>query len=90
MIKWKKRGRMRMLTILNRRELLVTLSMERQAEVRRILAENGIDYTIKTTNMQGGMQKANMWSAGFNQSFAWEYKIYVHKKDLEYALHLIR
>ena len=28
-----------MLTILNRRELLVTLSMERQAEVRRILAE---------------------------------------------------
>ena len=40
--------------------------------------------------MQGGMQKANMWSAGFNQSFAWEYKIYVHKKDLEYALHLIR
>ena len=33
-----------MLTILNRRELLVTLSMERQAEVRRILAENGIDY----------------------------------------------
>ena len=43
-----------MLTILNRRELLVTLSMERQAEVRRILAENGIDYTIKTTNMQGG------------------------------------
>lgn len=50
-----------MLTILNRRELLVTLSMERQAEVRRILAENGIDYTIKTTNMQGGMQKANMW-----------------------------
>lgn len=79
-----------MLTILNRRELLVTLSMERQAEVRRILAENGIDYTIKTTNMQGGMQKANMWSAGFNQSFAWEYKIYVHKKDLEYAQHLIR
>ena len=66
------------------------LHHERQAEVRRILAENGIDYTIKTTNMQGGMQKANMWSAGFNQSFAWEYKIYVHKKDLEYALHLIR
>ena len=22
--------------------------------------------------------------------FAWEYKIYVHKKDLEYAQHLIR
>ncbi len=47
-----------MLTILNRRELLVTLSMERQAEVRRILAANGIDYTIRTTNRQGGMQKS--------------------------------
>ena len=85
-----------MLTILNRRKYRIIDfkrrkdGMERQAEVRRILAENGIDYTIKTTNMQGGMQKANMWSAGFNQSFAWEYKIYVHKKDLEYALHLIR
>lgn len=42
-----------MLTILNRRELLVTLSMERQAEVRRILAENGIDYTIKTSKYAG-------------------------------------
>ena len=81
---------MRMLTILNRRELLVTLSMERQAEVRRILTANGIQYTVRTTNRQGGIQRANMWSAGFNQSFAWEYKIYVHKKDLECAQHLIR
>ncbi len=79
-----------MLTILNRRELLVTLSMERQAGVRRILTANGIQYTVRTTNRQGGIQRANMWSAGFNQSFAWEYKIYVHKKDLEYAQHLIR
>lgn len=79
-----------MLTIFNRRELVVTQSMERQAEVRNILATNGIAYTVRTTNRQGGIQRANMWSAGFNQSFAWEYKIYVHKKDLEYALHLIR
>ncbi len=47
-----------MLTILNRRELLVTLSMERQAEVRRILAANGIEYTVRTTNRQGGIQKS--------------------------------
>ncbi len=79
-----------MLTIFNRRELVVTQSMERQAEVRNILAANGIAYTVRTTNRQGGIQRVNMWSAGFNQSFAWEYKIYVHKKDLEYALHLIR
>ena len=31
-----------MLTIFNRRELLLTQSMERQAEVRNILAANGI------------------------------------------------
>lgn len=79
-----------MLTIFNRRELLVTLSLERQAEVRKILSANGIDYTVKITNRQGGIQRANMWSAGFNQNFSWEYKIYVHQKDLEYALHLIR
>lgn len=42
-----------MLTILNRRELLVTLSMERQAEVRRILAENGIDLYDKNNKYAG-------------------------------------
>ena len=89
MIEWKKKGADAYADNFEQ-ERIASYPEYGTAGVRRILAENGIDYTIKTTNMQGGMQKANMWSAGFNQSFAWEYKIYVHKKDLEYALHLIR
>ena len=40
-----------MLTIFNRRELIVTMDMKRQAEVREILAQNGIDYDVKTVNL---------------------------------------
>lgn len=41
-----------MITIFNRKELAVTMSMDRQAEIRSILQSNGIDYSVKTTNLQ--------------------------------------
>ena len=36
-----------MITIFNRKELIVTTEMNRQAQVRDILSQNGIDYTVK-------------------------------------------
>ena len=41
-----------MLTIFNRKELIVTMDIHRQAEIRDVLAQNGIDYTVKTKNLQ--------------------------------------
>ena len=41
-----------MITIFNRKELILTTEMNRQAQVRDILSQNGIDYTVKTTNLQ--------------------------------------
>ena len=83
-----------MITILNRKELIVTMEMNRQAQVRDILSQNGIDYTVKTTNLQAapmvGNSRGRVGSFGVNQNYSYEYKIYVHKKDLEKAAYLIR
>lgn len=84
-----------MITILNRKEICVTFDMERQAEVRRILSANGIDYTVKTVNSKSPSpfaagSRARTGTFGENLSLECEYQIFVHKDDYEEALHLIR
>lgn len=83
-----------MVTIFNRKELIVTMEMDRQSEVRNILSQNGIDYTVKTTNLEAapmiGNRRGVVGSFGINQDYSYEYKIYVHKKDFEKATYLIR
>lgn len=82
-----------MLNIFNRRELMVTMDMKRQGEVRNILASNGIEYDIKVTNLESpammGNPRARTGSMGINQKQTYEYKIYVHKKDYDEAEWLI-
>ena len=82
-----------MINVFNRRELVTTMSMDRQAQVRNILASNGIDYTVKTVNLQSasalGSRRGVMGSFGVNQDYSYEYKIYVHKNDFEKAKHLV-
>ena len=41
-----------MITVFNRKELIVTMEMNRQAEVRDILSKNNIEYIIKTVNLE--------------------------------------
>ena len=83
-----------MITIFTRKELLITLDMKRYGDVCDILSANSIDYTVKVTNRQTaaaiGSSRARSGSFGINQNFAYEYKIYVHKKDYDNALRLIR
>ena len=83
-----------MITIFNRKELLVTFDIQRQAKVRDILAANGIKYTVDVTNRQNaaalGSSRSRVGSYGMNSSLAYEYKIYVHKSEYENALRLIR
>ena len=83
-----------MITVLNRKELLVTFSMEEQNRVRDILAANGIDYRVKTVNPSarsyiGGSGRGRSGSFGIDQNAAYQYYIYVHSKDYERAKHLI-
>ena len=83
-----------MITVFNRRELLITMDMGMQSRVREILSANGIDYTIKVTNLQNSSifenKRGRFGSFGINQDYSYEYKIYVHKKDYDFALKLIR
>lgn len=66
-----------MITIFNRKELIITYDMTVQAKIRDILSLNNVDYTI---NFRMGLY-------GSTQP---EYKIYVHKNDYDKASYLIR
>ena len=83
-----------MLTIFNRKELIVTMDIHRQAEIRDVLAQNDIDYTVKTKNLQNSgafdSQRGRIGNMGINQDYSYEYKIYVYKKDYEAARGLIK
>ena len=83
-----------MITIFNRKELLVTFDMKRQSDIRDTLAANGIEYTIKVTNRQSaaviGSGRARTGSFGMKSKLSYEYKFYVHKKDYDNAVRLIR
>ena len=78
-----------MITIFNRKELLITMDMARQGSVRDILSANGIDYTVRVID-PNAHSRARYGSFGIDSDQSYEYKIYVHKKDYEYALKLIR
>jgi len=84
-----------MLTVFNRRELLTTFSMEEQDRVRDILAKNHIECRIKTVNpaarspFVGSSGRARTGSLGIDMDCAYQYYIYVHKKDFALAQSLI-
>ncbi len=84
-----------MITILNRKELVITFDIKEQARVRSILADHGIDYHIKTANRMspspvsaGVRGRTGMF--GQSHDAVLEYIIYVKKDDYEKALHLIQ
>ena len=82
-----------MLTIFNRKELLLTDDMKRQSDVRDLLAQNGVDYAVKTISRQSptgpDSSRARTGSFGIDLSRAYEYRIYVRKSDYEKAKSLI-
>ena len=83
-----------MITIFNRKELLMTFSMQEQYRVRDILSANGIDYKVKTVNPSarsyvGGSARGRSGSFGINSDAAYQYYIYVQAKDYGWAKSLI-
>ena len=67
-----------MITIFNRKQLIITYDITIQAKIRDILSVNNIDYTINPI-----MFSARAYALA-------EYKIYVRKKDYEQACYLIK
>lgn len=83
-----------MLTILNRKELMSTFDMKRQAEVRNILNDHHIDYDIKTLNRKSASpmmpgSRAYTGTLGENLELEYEYTIYVKKTDYDAACELL-
>ena len=82
-----------MITVFNRKELIVTMSMDIQAKIRDVLATNNIDYSIKTKNLQASPWYANSRSRtgsfGINSDYSYEYKIFIRAEDYDIAQVLI-
>lgn len=82
-----------MITLFNRRELFVTQSMKRQGEIRTLLAQNHIEYHLKTRGQDDSFTRADLrartGSAGIDPECQYTYSFYVHKNDYEKAMHLI-
>lgn len=83
-----------MITIFNRRELCVTFDTAEQARLRNLLADNKIDYSVKTINrmspsaMSTG-ERGRVGTYGQDAGAMYEYKIYVHREDYARAKYLI-
>lgn len=84
-----------MITIFNRREVCITYSMQEQSEIRTLLADSGIDYSVKVVNRKSPSpadagSRARTGTFGEDLSKMYEYIFYVHKDDMEKAKHMIQ
>ncbi|MDD3414187.1 MAG: hypothetical protein PHY47_09320 [Lachnospiraceae bacterium] len=66
-----------MITFFNRVELVVTFDLELQDRIRRVLAQNDIEYDVCVRTYKL-----------FNET-KYEHRIFVRKKDEEEAVYLI-
>lgn len=82
-----------MITIFNRKELIITFSMQKQSELRQILNDNNIDYRLKTINRNSPSalndSRARTGTLGQDLNIAYEYIFYVHKSDYDLAKTLL-
>lgn len=84
-----------MITIFNRKELCATFDMKEQARVRSLLADNGIDYAVKTVNRMSASpmaagERSRAGSYGQSMNAMYEYRIFVRKADYERAKGLLQ
>lgn len=84
-----------MITIFNRKELLITFDINEQSKVKDILAANNIDYYTKVINqytpyLSASRLHLNSKSPVQMLNYEYEHIIYVHKKDYEKAVYLIK
>ncbi len=83
-----------MITVFNRKELLITHDMNEQSRVQSALSNAGIEYHVKVSNREGSSLAENtrgrLGSAGLNSGMCYEYKIYVKRDSYDAAIQAIR
>ena len=76
-----------MIHLFNRKELLMTTSMERQARVRDMLAANKIPYLVRTSS---NISRSRGVIPGMRMDMLYQYRIYVKRCDYEKAKFLLK
>lgn len=84
-----------MITLFNRKELMVTFDINEQARLRGILNAEGIDYSVKTVNRLSSSSlsagsRVRTGTFGQNTDMMIEYVFYVKRAEYERALYLIQ
>ncbi|SEU25485.1 hypothetical protein SAMN05443270_3991 [Lacrimispora sphenoides] len=83
-----------MITIFNRKELISTYDMKKQVEVRDLLNQFKIPYSINVINRKspslfGAGSRARTGTFGENLKLEYQYIIFVRKTDYEKAYAVI-
>ena len=78
-----------MITLFNRAELLITYDLNRFNRVRDALAGAGIDYTYRTKDL-ASHNRGRDGAFAIDQDARVEYKLYVHKNQLDRARQFLR
>ena len=83
-----------MITLFNRKELLITYDRQRHNDACTVLDSNKIPYKVATKDLASpspfGSSRARIGSFGIDLSSSCEYKIYVNKDDHERAAYLLK
>ncbi|WFA10164.1 hypothetical protein [Tissierella sp. Yu-01] len=83
-----------MITIFNRKEVCVCQSMERFSEIRNLLMQSNIKYTYRIMDRNSsnvlGSQRSRAGTLGQNINALKMYYVYVHKKDYDTAIGLLK
>ena len=82
-----------MLTPFNREELLLTYDLNRFNQVRYALEAAGLDYQYRTKDLASPTifsSRGRTGTFGMNDGAWVEYKLYVRRKDLDWARAILR
>ena len=88
-----------MITIFNRAELFLTYDLSRFNQVRDTLEGAGLDYIYRSKDLTsptmweglcGGSSRGRTDTFGMNDGAWVEYKLYVRRKDLDWARAILR
>lgn len=79
-----------MITIFNRKELIVLVSMQKLFHVREALANAGIESHVKSSGAAAFTADRKHGVSFVNQDSAYTYTVYVHKEDYDRAVAAIQ
>lgn len=77
-----------MITIFNRGEVFVTRDLHALNRVRNLLAANQIDHVVRTNSMTNPGRHHGV--PNIRAAYAYQYRIFVHKRDVKRAESLVR